>query len=67
MLLLLLLVFCAVAEWTPEERAQGMHSASLRFAYESRSQRGWAKQAELNASEKNVAKPVEDSVRSITA
>lgn len=44
-----------------------MHSASLRFAYESRSQRGWAKQAELNASEKNVAKPVEDSVRSITA
>lgn len=46
---------------------QGLHSASLKFAYESRSQRGWAKQAELNAAEKNIPSPVGDSVKSIGA
>jgi hypothetical protein len=46
---------------------QGLHSASVKFAYESRSQRGWAKQEALNAAEKNMPKPVEDSVRSIMA
>lgn len=58
-----------MAEWTPEERAQGLHSASLKFAYESRSQRGWKAQDALNAAEaasKGPA-PVTDSVRSITA
>lgn len=29
-----------LSEYTAEERAQGLHSASLKFAYESRSQRG---------------------------
>jgi len=55
-----------LAEWTPEERSEGLHSASLKFAYESRSQRGWAKQAELNAAEKNIPSPVGDSVKSIS-
>ncbi len=35
--------YCSVphrGEYTAEERAAGMHSASLKFAYESRSQRG---------------------------
>jgi len=45
---------------------QGLHSASLKFAYESRSQRGWAKQAALNAAEQNLPSPVGDSVKSIT-
>jgi hypothetical protein len=57
LLLLLLLLPCL----------QGLHSASLKFAYESRSQRGWAKQAAVNAAEKNIPAPVVDSVRSITA
>jgi hypothetical protein len=46
---------------------QGLHSASLKFAYESRSQRGWAKQALLNAAEENMPKPVEDRVRGTSA
>lgn len=54
---------CCVCPQLP----QGMHSASLKFAYESRSQRGWAKQAAINAAEKNMPVPVVDSVRSITA
>jgi NNP family nitrate/nitrite transporter-like MFS transporter len=29
-----------LAEYTPEERTEGLHSASLKFAYESKSQRG---------------------------
>lgn len=45
---------------------QGLHSASLKFAYESRSQRGWAKQAALNAAEQSLPSPVGDSVKSIT-
>lgn len=59
-----------LAEWTPEERSQGLHSASLKFAYESRSQRGWKAQEALNAAAEAAAKapaPVTDSVRSITA
>jgi hypothetical protein len=52
---------------SPISCLQGLHSASLKFAYESRSQRGWAKQEALNAAEKNVPKPVEDSVKSIMA
>jgi len=31
-----------VSEYTPEERAQGMHNNSLKFAHESRSERGWS-------------------------
>jgi hypothetical protein len=45
---------------------QGLHSASLKFAYESRSQRGWAKQTALNESkEAAAAGAVNDSVKSI--
>ena len=43
-----------LAEFTPEERAQGMHSASVKFAYESKSQRGWAKGAEAQAAMNGV-------------
>ena len=32
----------APAEYTPEERAQGMHNNSLKFALESKSERGWS-------------------------
>jgi len=38
-----------LTEYTPEERAQGLHTDSLKFAYESRSQRGWKKGAEASA------------------
>lgn len=57
-----------MSEWTPEERAAGLHSASLKFAYESRSQRGWKNQEALNAAELAAPKsvsPVNDSVRSV--
>ncbi|WIA38039.1 hypothetical protein OEZ86_001410 [Tetradesmus obliquus] len=55
-----------LAEWTPEERAEGLHSASIKFAYESRSQRGWVKQAALNESkEAAAAGAINDSVKSI--
>lgn len=29
-------------EYTPEERAQGLHNNSLKFAHESKSERGWS-------------------------
>lgn len=45
---------------------QGLHSASIKFAYESRSQRGWVKQAALNESkEAAAAGAINDSVKSI--
>lgn len=31
---------CAVQEWSAEEIAQGLHNGSMKFAMESRSQRG---------------------------
>jgi NNP family nitrate/nitrite transporter-like MFS transporter len=37
-----------LSEWTAEERAQGLHMNSLKFAYESRSQRGFKAQQKLN-------------------
>jgi len=37
-----------LAEYTAEERAAGLHTDSLKFAYESRSQRGWKKAADYN-------------------
>ena len=37
-----------LAEYTPEERAAGLHTDSLKFAYESRSQRGWKKASDYN-------------------
>ena len=40
-----------LAEFTAEERASGLHANSLKFAFESRSQRGWRKESELNAKE----------------
>jgi NNP family nitrate/nitrite transporter-like MFS transporter len=39
-----------LAEYTPEERASGLHTDSLKFAYESRSQRGWKKAEDYNNS-----------------
>jgi len=40
-----------LAEYSAEERATGLHANSLKFAFESRSQRGWRKESELNAKE----------------
>ena len=34
-----------LAEWSAEEKAAGLHSPSLKFAFESKSERGWARQA----------------------
>jgi hypothetical protein len=31
----------ACTEYTPAERAEGLHNNSLKFAYESKSERGW--------------------------
>jgi hypothetical protein len=45
---------------------QGLHSASVKFAYESRSQRGWKAQEALNgAKEAAAAGAINDSVKSI--
>jgi hypothetical protein len=33
---------CLAAEYTAEERAQGLHNNSLKFAMESKSERGWS-------------------------
>lgn len=42
---------CALSqEWTAEEVAQGLHGGSMKFAMESRSQRGFKAAAALNAS-----------------
>jgi hypothetical protein len=33
-----------LAEWSAEEKAAGLHTPSLKFAFESKSERGWGKQ-----------------------
>jgi len=44
-----------MSEYTPEERAQGLHNNSLKFAMESRSERGWsASGKDANAPVKGV-------------
>lgn len=53
-----------LAEYTPEERASGMHSASLKFAFESRSQRGERSQRGKSV-EQPAVQPTTDSAKSI--
>lgn len=36
---------CCSAEYTAAEVSQGLHTNSLKFAFESKSERGWANQA----------------------
>lgn len=38
-------VCCCTAEYTAAEVSQGLHTNSLKFAYESKSERGWANAA----------------------
>jgi hypothetical protein len=35
-----------LAEWSAEEKAAGLHTPSLKFAFESKSERGWGKQGD---------------------
>jgi NNP family nitrate/nitrite transporter-like MFS transporter len=42
-----------MSEYTAEERAQGLHNNSLKFAMESRSERGWS-----SSGKDPAAKPV---------
>lgn len=46
------------AEYSAEERAQGLANASLKFAHESRSNRGWKREQEAIAAEKALAQGV---------
>jgi len=52
-----------LAEFTPAERAAGLHSASLKFAYESKSQRGRQAGKSADAQMVVVAAPVDNSVK----
>ena len=52
-----------LAEYTPEERAAGLHSASLKFAFESKSQRGRRAGKSADAQMVVVAAPSDNSVK----
>jgi NNP family nitrate/nitrite transporter-like MFS transporter len=47
-----------LAEFSPEERAEGLGGASLKFAHESRSNRGFKREQEAIAADKAVAQGV---------
>jgi NNP family nitrate/nitrite transporter-like MFS transporter len=52
-----------MAEYTAEEKAQGLHSASLKFAFESKSERGWAKEPAVGSNAPDIeAKAVRTAV-----
>jgi hypothetical protein len=50
---------CSHAEYTPKERAEGLHNNSLKFAMESKSERGWSTSGkDANATPAPVKAPV---------